>query len=731
MSVMIPVNMMCRPYPFASNIQRASTGQLTDLPLPLWQEASTIPKWVRTCSYCLIWAELPGVTEMRAKFLLALLLAAFPAAAGPPAAQEELLPRCGGPFQLCGYVERSSGALRIPQRFEVASRFSEGLAAVRVDGLYGYIDPTGKIVVAPRFQAAGSFLGGYAEVRLDDSSAIVDRSGRLLGPARFSRIIPFHKDIFVAEPLSRNRPSRPGSDVRLEGFYDLSPFLSMNGAGLYHFQKGWLTDQDLKFSIFDVPGRGLVWAGRKNDHGEEVWGLLKFDGTWQVTPRYWHVQQLTETHAVVASMPDYSLPPGKSRDAIRWGAVDRNGRLVVPLKFAHLSYWRGGYGYAMERKPYGSDGSASGTRTGIVRANGTLLADRYFDEVDILDDGTLPRGRLGEKWYSIDPSGRLLPDQLDGRPLVECAGGLSIIRRGGMVEFRRPGDGKAVGRFDTQYFHERACPGPFPAKRDGRWFIVLEDGSILGGENGFEDMHNFAGSHAAVQVEGKWGIIDRSGAFTVPPRFARLRHDAKGTFAVDEGAETFWINAIGEPVGKPVIARPAPERALTCEGGLRFFQRAGLWGLQDGNGTSVIEPRFRALSCFNEGISWAAAPGDNAWCPIGPDGRRRDAIECRKTFYPVVVTESHPETFSEDPYESSVLWTRAWLDYLAGSREEPPRWISRFGNGTSKAIPGQTDGAAAGTSAPMTYSVRGIGLTLAFLCAAAAAGWFWRQRAGP
>jgi hypothetical protein len=366
-----------------------------------------------------------------------------------------------------------------------------------------------------------------------------------------------------------------------------------------------------------------------------------------------------------------------------------------------------------------------------VRANGTLLADRYFDEVDISDDGTFPRGRLGERWYSIDPSGRLLPDQLDGRPLVECAGGLSIIRRGGMVEFRRPGDGKAVGRFDTQYVQESACPGPFPAKRDGRWFIVLEDGSILGEKNGFEDIHSFAGIHAAVQVEGKWGIIDRSGAFTVPPRFAKLRPDAKGTFAVGEGDETYWINGIGEPVEKPVIARPAPERALTCEGGLRFFQRAGLWGFQDGNGKSVIEPRFRALSCFNEGISWAAAPGDNAWCPIGPDGRRRDTIECRKTFYPVVLTESHPEKFSEDPYESSVLWTRAWLDYLAGSREEPPRWISRFGNGTYKAIPGQTDGAVAGTSAPVTYSIRGIGLTLAFLCAAAAAGRIWRQRAGP
>ena len=627
---------------------------------------------------------------MRSNFLLALLLIAFPAAAGAPAGQDELVSRCGGPFQLCGYVERSSGAQRIPQRFEIASPFSEGLAAVRIDGLYGYVDPTGKIVVAPRFRAAGSFSDGYAEVRLDGASGIIDRSGRLIVPARFSRIIPFTDDAFIAVPLQPNRPPTADPDVRLEGLSDPYPWSGLEGAGLYHRHKGWLTDQDLTFSLFDAPKRGLIWGGRKDEHNEQIWGLLKSDGTWQVTPRYNHVQRLMETHAVVTSMPDYSLPPLKSRDAIRWGAVDRDGKLVVPLKFAHLSYWRGGYGYAREGKPSYSDGSSGSTRTGIVRADGTLLAGRYFNEVDISEDGTLPRARLGEKWYSIEPGGRLVPDQLEGRPLVECAGGLKIIRRGAMVEFRRPGDGRSVGLFDTGYFRERECPGPFAAKRDGKWYMVLEDGSVLGGENGLENFYSFAGNHAAVQVEGKWGIIDRSGAFTVAPRFAKLRPDGKGTFAVGEGDATYWINAAGERVEKPVIAKPTPEQALTCAGGLRFVQSDGLWGLQDGTGKVVIEPRFRALSCFNQGVSWAAAPGGKAWCPIGPNGRRRDALECRETFYAVIVTEHHPEKLSEDPFGSSVLWNRAWLDFLAGKRAEPPRWISRFGGrGAFTVMPGE------------------------------------------
>ena len=77
---------------------------------------------------------------------LSMPLAAAPAQDGPV----RLVPRCGGPFQLCGYREKDTDRLLIPERFEVAQPFSEGLAAVRIDGQWGYIDATGKVVIPPR-----------------------------------------------------------------------------------------------------------------------------------------------------------------------------------------------------------------------------------------------------------------------------------------------------------------------------------------------------------------------------------------------------------------------------------------------------------------------------------------------------------------------------------------------------------------------------------------------------
>ncbi|WP_237044140.1 WG repeat-containing protein [Aquipseudomonas alcaligenes] len=168
-----------------------------------------------------------------------------PAAEGGP----DLIPLCGGPFQLCGYIEKNSREERIPPQFEVAHPFSEGLAAVRIEGRYGFIDTTGKVVIAPSFHNAGLFAGEYAEVRLGDASGIINRSGVLVISPRFQRIIPFTGDTFIAEPLREKQRKNPHSDRRLRGFTDPFSLISMEHAGLFHIRRGWLSDQNLKFAL--------------------------------------------------------------------------------------------------------------------------------------------------------------------------------------------------------------------------------------------------------------------------------------------------------------------------------------------------------------------------------------------------------------------------------------------------------------------------------------------------
>src|SRR3954447_204875 len=99
-----------------------------------------------------------------ALFVLFGLISAGHAQLPSPALQVE----CGGIYDLCGFRDPQTRNLVIPQRFERAFPFSEGLAAVRVKGLYGFIDAQGELVIQPKFDLAGSIFQALAEILVGD-----------------------------------------------------------------------------------------------------------------------------------------------------------------------------------------------------------------------------------------------------------------------------------------------------------------------------------------------------------------------------------------------------------------------------------------------------------------------------------------------------------------------------------------------------------------------------------
>ena len=67
---------------------------------------------------------------------------------------------------------------------EIAEPFSEGLAAVRVDGLWGFLDERGALAIEPQYSGVGygGFLDGYTIVYTDGRlrSAVIDRAGNVV-----------------------------------------------------------------------------------------------------------------------------------------------------------------------------------------------------------------------------------------------------------------------------------------------------------------------------------------------------------------------------------------------------------------------------------------------------------------------------------------------------------------------------------------------------------------------
>jgi hypothetical protein len=89
-----------------------------------------------------------------------------------------------------GYMDRT-GRLIAPPRFEEAGWFSAGTAAVKLDGRWGYIDQSGRLIIEPQFDDAGGFSRDLAPVRVGDRWGYIDRTGRMIIPPQFERAHSF------------------------------------------------------------------------------------------------------------------------------------------------------------------------------------------------------------------------------------------------------------------------------------------------------------------------------------------------------------------------------------------------------------------------------------------------------------------------------------------------------------------------------------------------------------
>ncbi|WP_428688302.1 WG repeat-containing protein, partial [Roseibium sp.] len=457
---------------------------------------------------------------------------------------------------------------------------------------------------------------------------------------------------------------------------------------LYRINQGWLSEKRYKITYFDEPGRGLIWASEEEGKSP-LFGLLKADGSWQVTPRYTKVYWRIGDFATVQGIPVEEDEQTSQAQRVLSGAVDKNGRLVIPLKFEGLSYWRGGYGLA---RKFGKE-----PKLGLVSSKGQLLTGRYFDDVDRPTDGRLPRVLKDGQWFSVTADGKLVADERDGHVHVDCPGGLKIIEKQGFFAASHPSLGPPiVTQRATKHtlLSDQLCARPYTLRvQEHQYKFVTQDGRLLPSTGWYDNVYSFDGGLTPVSFNGKWGVIDESGQFLVPPvydKLSRNRNDSiwfkepsrtgparePAIFRVESNGRQFWIDIHNREVSKPKHpTKEESEAILLCGGVLKRFERTGLWGMKRSDGRVLVEPEYRALTCFRRGTAWGALNGQKFWCPIGTDGKKKASMSCKKYVDVVRITDVRAEEMSKDPYENNVLWLRALLDYAQGKRTEPPGFL--------------------------------------------------------
>lgn len=300
------------------------------------------------------------------------------------------------------------------------------------------------------------------------------------------------------------------------------------------------------------------------------WGFINKDGEFVIKPQY----------------DDSYYPFSEGLAAVqiggKWGFIDKSNRIVIPAKFTGAESFKDGIAAVCEGSSFaGEDRWIYIDKVGrYIFESKEDLSYRGFDD-------RLMSVKKGEKWGYLDTKGTwaIHPKYADTNTF---SAGLA-----GVVEV----DGTA-GFINTK----------------GEWVIRLEKAhpNYMGFSEGLAGVFD--------ETEGKYGFIDSSGKFVIPPRFREVREFAEGRAAVCvmENDETGWplrkwgvIDREGE-----FVVPPRFETVWSFEEGMAKAVDENGNGFVDRSGKLVIPCKFRTVDPFHNGLAYVRVGGfddENSW----------------------------------------------------------------------------------------------------------------------
>ncbi|MBN1573303.1 MAG: WG repeat-containing protein [Deltaproteobacteria bacterium] len=263
----------------------------------------------------------------------------------------------------------------VQPRFTSAMSFSEGLASVKVDGKWGYIDHNGKIVIKPAYDLAWRFSEELAPVNSGGIWGFIDKKGKYRIEPVFGWALSFTEGL-AAVNIGGLGIGRWGFIDR-EGGVVIEPRFDI----AWPFSEGAaIVEIDGKTLFIDKAGNVLKEERRFTDGVSPVlsrgkWGYIGRDGKIAIEPRFdtafpfkdgiavvvmggrWgYIERLGERSGDFILKPgfaeiDFALnfSEGLSRVGVdddgdmksftddmaidRWGYIDKTGRLIIDIRY--------------------------------------------------------------------------------------------------------------------------------------------------------------------------------------------------------------------------------------------------------------------------------------------------------------------------------------------------------------------------------------------------------------
>lgn len=395
----------------------------------------------------------------------------------------------------CGYLRRDGQvALPFTKEWEENEWFCSGLAPVKKDGLWGFIDVNGRFVIPPVYQDAWPHDAdsGLARIQKDGLWGWVDRSGsETVKPTWYE-----------ARDFSDGRAAVRKEENGQWGFVDVNGRLviplefsraSDFSEGHAEVERDWIT------MLVDIDGQKVLGLA-------DIYKDVTVDD-WQGLTRRWE-QRNNYTDGVAVAMT-------REDGGEKWGAVDEKGRIIIP--FVHQFMFSSVEGLIAANR----NGA-----WGYYRPDGTVAINftNEWDWATPFEENLAEVSKRGGLWGYINKEGTFaIPPEFDEAHPFQKETRVALTKKNGkwgLIDSK----GEDVG--ERRHWHRL---DPF-----------------------------FSGRARVQEVkDGLYGYVDRSGRVAIPVEyqdaspfdndgFARARKDGRDVVLDREGRITDLDRANGE-----------------------------------------------------------------------------------------------------------------------------------------------------------------------------------------
>jgi hypothetical protein len=250
-----------------------------------------------------------------------------------------------------GWIDKTGRLFLSP--FSSHPDFHEGLSAFERDGKWGYMDTKGTVLIQPEWEEAKEFSGGYAGVKRDGKWGGIDTTGRLVTPLGKYENFYFDRGLGLWVITVGKKSG------------------CMDRAGRVVIKPEW---EDL---VFWGEGLAMVFRERKG-------GFIDKTGKVVVSP---------EWDDLGSPFSEGLTPVGRNK---KWGFIDKTGKVVIEPQ------WEGAEGFHR-----GLAGVERNGKWGFIDKTGKVIIEPRWDEVSNFHQ-ELALVRENKKFGFIDRTGRVV-----------------------------------------------------------------------------------------------------------------------------------------------------------------------------------------------------------------------------------------------------------------------------------------------------------------------------------